>query len=227
VAKLKFGAVISDARGSIEGVTFSKGRAGAFARKRGVPRLQQSARTSGVRVGISNLARSWVSVLTQAQRDAWIALAVINPVTDVFGNSHILTGQQLYIRVNRLRAQAGLTALSAAPADQSVTGLATLTVTATAPATLSLAFTATPLAAGHRLYIFATPPLSPGKLATKSDMAFLGVSATAQASPFAAGSLYAARFGDMISTRLISVSVAVLRDDRGALSPYFFGSDPA
>ena len=227
MAKLKYGAVISDARGSIEGVTFSQGRFGPFARKRGIPRVQQTGFTTAVRVRLANFARRWFGTLTQVQRDAWIALAVANPVTDVFSNSHILTGQQLYIRCNQLRAQAGLAVIDAAPADQAVTGLATLTVTATAPATLSLAFTATPLAAGHRLYIFASPSLSPGKVATKSDMKFIGVSGPGQTSPYAAGTQYATRFGSMIATKLISVSVAVLRDDRGALSPYFFASDPA
>lgn len=227
MAKLKFGAVISDTRGSVEGVTFSKGRFGAFARKRVIPRLQQNARTTPVRGALANFARRWFGTLTQVQRNAWIALAVANPVTDVFGNAHALTGQQLYIRVNQLRNQAALAVLDAAPADQAVTGLVTMSVTATAPATLTVTFTVTPLSAGHRLYIFASPSLSPGKVATRRDMKFIGVSAAAQASTYAAGAQYTAKFGNMISTKLISVNVAVLRDDRGALSPYFFASDPA
>lgn len=193
MAKLKFGAVISDARGSIEGVTFSKGRAGSFARRRVVPRAQVTAFNSAVRVRLANFARRWFGSLTAIQRTAWIALAVANPVTDVFGNTHILSGQQLYIRVNQLRAQAGLVALDVAPADQAVTGLITMIVTATAPATLSISFTVTPLSAGHRLYIFASPSLSPGRIATKADMKFIGVSALAQASPYAAGAQYATR----------------------------------
>lgn len=227
MAKLKFGAVISDARGSIEGVTFSQGRFGAFARKRAVPRLQTTAFNTVVRGRLANFARRWFGTLTAVQRTAWIDLAIANPVIDVFGNSHALTGQQLYIRVNQLRAQAGLAVLDAAPADQAVTGLVTMSVVATAPATLTLTFTVTPLSAGHRLYIFASPSLSPGKVATRADMKFIGVSAAAQASTYAAGTQYTTRFGNMISTKLISVSVAVLRDDRGALSPYFFASDPA
>ena len=227
MAKLKYGAVISDSRGSIEGVTFSKGRFGAFARRRVVPRLQQNAMTTPVRSSLANLARRWFGTLTQIQRTAWIALAVANPVTDVFGNSHALTGQQLYIRCNQLRNAAGLVVIDTAPADQAVTGILTLSVVATAPATLSITFTVTPLSAGHRLYIFASPSLSPGKVATKRDMKFIGVSAAAQASPYAAGAQYATRFGDMVATKLISVNVAVLRDDRGALSPYLFASDPA
>jgi hypothetical protein len=227
MAKLQYGAVISDSRGSIEGVTFSKGRFGAFARRRVIPVGRQTSDVTQVRGWLANLSRRWYGTLNQAARDDWIALAAANPVTDVFGNSHALTGQQFYIRVNQIRFSAGLAVLDAAPADQSVTGLDSFTLTATAPATLSIAFTTSPLSAGHRLYMWATPSLSPGRVATRRDMKFIGVSAAAQTTPYAAGAQYAARFGDMVSGRLITVEVCVLRDDRGALSPYFSDSDEA
>lgn len=227
MAKVKFGAVISDTRGSVGGVTFSKARSGAVIRAASVPRKQQTAFTQVIRSNLSNLAKRWFATLTQVQRNAWIALAAANPVIDVFGNTHVLTGQQFYVRVNQLRSSAGLAYIDDAPADQAVVALLTVTVTATAPATLSLAFTATPLDGSHRLYIYASPSLSPGKLATKKDMKFIGVSGLAQASPFAAGALYTARFGNMVATKLISVMVAAFRDDRGVLSPFLFSSDPA
>jgi hypothetical protein len=227
VAKIKFGAVISDSRGSVEGITFSRNRFGGFVRKRQVPRRQQTTFTQPVRSAIATLSRDWFGALSQVQRDGWVALAAANPVTDVFGNNHILTGQQFFIRVNQIRRQAGLSFVSSAPADQAVTGLATLSVVATAPATLSISFTVSPLTAGHRLYLFATPSLSPGKVASKQDASFIGVSGTAIASPFAAGSLYMARHGDMVSGRLVTVFASVLRDDRGALAPFLVASDVA
>jgi hypothetical protein len=227
MAKVKYGAVISDSRGSVEGITFSRNRFGGFVRKRQVPRLQQTRYTQPVRSAIATLARRWFGVLTQLQRNGWIALAAANPVTDVFGNLHTLTGEQFYIRVNQIRRQAGLGFVDSAPADQVVTGLDTLSVSATAPATLSISFTSSPLAAGHRLYLFATPSLSPGKVASKQDAKLIGVSGTAIASPFAAGGLYTARHGSLIAGRLVTVFVATLRDDRGALSPFLVASDLA
>lgn len=227
MAKVKFGAVISDTRGSVGGVTFSKARSGAVIRASSKPTLKQTAFTQVIRSNLSNLAKRWFATLIQSQRTGWINLANVNPVVDVFGNTHILTGQQFYVRVNQLRSSAGLAYIDDAPADQSVVALLSLTITATAPATLSLAFTGTPLDGSHRLYIYASPSLSPGKVATKKDMKFIGVSSLAQASPFDAVSLYTARFGNMVSTKLVSVMVAAFRDDRGALSPFLFSSDPA
>ena len=227
MAKVKFGAVVSDTRGSIGGVTFSKARSGAVVRRSHKPTLKQTSMTQPVRSSLANLAKRWFATLTQAQRNAWIALAAANPVVDVFGNTHVLTGQQFYVRVNQLRNQVPLAYIDDAPADQSVTALLTFSVVATAPATLTLTFTGTPLDGSHRLYIYASPSLSPGKVATKSDMKFIGVSGLAQASTYAAGVQYTARFGNMVATKLISVMIAAFRDDRGALSPFLFSSDPA
>jgi hypothetical protein len=227
MAKLKFGAVVADTRGTVGGITFTRARSGAFMRASTKPTLKQTAMTQVVRSSLANLTKRWFSTLTAMQRAAWIALSAANPVTDVFGNSTILSGQQFYVRVNQLRNQAGLVYIDDAPADQSVTALLSLTLTATAPSTLSIAFTGTPLDGNHRLYIWATPSLSPGKVPTKGDMKFIGVSALGQASPYAAGTQYTARFGNMISTKLISVFVAAFRDDRGAVSPYLLASDPA
>lgn len=224
MAKVKFGAVVSDTRGSVEGITFSRGRAGAVVRRKASPSLQQTVYTQPVRVGLATLSRRWFAELSQLQRDAWIALADANPVTDVFGNSFLLTGQQLYNRVNQIRRQAGLGALDSAPADQVVLGLETLSVSAEAPATLTVSYTATPLAAGYRLYLFSTACLSPGKIARKSDARFLGVSVEEAGSPFAAGTLYTGRFGNLIVGRMVTVFVGTLRADRGAISPMLLGS---
>lgn len=227
MAKVKFGAVLSDTRGSVGGLTFSNSRAGAFIRSRVVPHPKQTPFTTALRSNLANLARRWFGQLDQTQRDAWIALAAVNPVTDVFGNSHVLTGQQFYIRVNQLRNQAGLGFVDDAPADQAVTGILTVTLSATAPGTLSVAFTDTPLDGTHRLYIYASPSLSPGRVASKPDMKFIGVSGLAEASPYDLAAQYTARFGNLIGTKQVSVLVAAFNDDTGALSPYLFSSDVA
>lgn len=227
MAKVKFGAVISDTRGSVGGITFSRGRSGSVLKTKANPILKQTASTQPVRASLATLSQRWFAVLTQMQRAAWIALAAVNPILDVFGNTHVLTGQQFYIRVNQYRMQAGHVYIDDAPIDQAVTALLSMTLAATAPATLAITFTATPLAIDHRLYIFASPSLSPGRVATKKDMKFIGVSPLGQASPYAAGAQYTARFGNMIATRQVSVMVAEFRDANGALSPFLFSSDPA
>ncbi len=225
MAKLRYGTVVTDARGSVEGTTFSDGPFGAFARARKPPRLQQTAFSTPVRATLSTFSKRWSSTLTQVQRDAWIALAVANPVTDVFGNAHALSGHQLFIRANQLLIQAGVATIDAAPPDQALTGITSTSIIATAPATLTITFAPTPLAAGHRLYISATPNLSPGKIPDKAAMRFIGVSALAQASAFAAGGLYTTRLAPLITARRISVAVQVFRDSRAFASTPIIATD--
>lgn len=225
MAKLRYGTVVTDARGSVEGTTFSDGPFGAYARARKPPRVQQTPFSSTVRSTLSTFSKRWSSTLTQVQRDAWIALAIANPITDVFGNAHPLSGHQLFIRANQLLNQSGVAAIDAAPPDQAITGIATASIVATAPATLTVTFAATPLAAGHRLYLSATPNLSPGRIPDKSQMRFIGVSALAQASAFAAGGLYTARLGNLIAGRRVSVAVQVFRDSRAFASTAIIATD--
>ncbi len=218
MAKIKFGAVITDSRGSIGGITFSKNRFGAVARRLTIPTGRLSNRATRVRSRQASFARRWGSVLTLVQRNAWITLAGLNPVTDVFGNAHALSGMQLYCRVNQVRAQVGLALVDAAPADQVVTGLVTATMEATTAPLVRVTFTVTPLAADHRLYIFATENLPPGIGNVAGRFRFVSFSGLAQASTYTFTGDYTARFGNPVSGRAIWFGVATERDGRGRVS---------
>lgn len=226
MARIRYGTVVSDARGSQGAVTYTRSRTVATSKTRAGPRHNALIRRSPRQAAMQEFYRRWGNVLTQTQRNDWTTLALSAVRTDAFGNAYHLTGAQLYVSVNRRRREAGLTVLDTAPGDLSVTSLATLTVTFTAPATLSLTFSPSPLGLDHRLYIFATRPTSPGRSPGKDQMFFLGVSGANPSSPFAAGSLYTTRLGNLITGRRVSVAVAALRDSRGWLSPYLYATTP-
>lgn len=217
--KIRFGAVITDSRGSIDGVTFSKNKGGSFTRKRTVPTQQQTPYTSKIRSTHALLSKRWSSTLTAGQRTGWGTLANASPVVDVFGNTRYLSGFQFFIRVNQIRFQVGIAVLDTAPADQNGTALTSITVTATAVPVVSVVFAGTPLDADHRLYIFATPPISPGKSNVSGLYRFVSKSALAQASPYSFTADYTSRFGNPISGRAISFRVTTERDSRGVLLP--------
>lgn len=217
--KVKYGAVITDSRGSLEGVTFSKNRGGSISRKRSIPTTSLTTRNSVVRSRQANLAKRWSSILTVAQRSGWVVLANANPVVDVFGNTRYLSGFQFYIRVNHIRQQSGAVILDTAPADQTGTAIATVVVTATTVPLVSIAFTATPTDADHRVYVFATPNLSPGKSNVTGLYKFLGASSLAKASPYVLTTEYGNLFGNPLSGRAIWFRVTSERDSRGVLLP--------
>ena len=88
----------------------------------------------------------------------------------------------------------------ATPAD-----LVSATVTLTAAA-FSVAYTATPLATGTRLYAFVSPQQSAGRK-FNGDYRLLTVSAAAAASPLVLTALYTAKFGVPIVGNRVFISL--------------------
>ncbi len=113
--------------------------------------------------------------------------------TDSLGQTITLTGFQAYCSVNGNNLAAGNAVVSDAPAQTTPSGVLTVTITLTAAA-MSVAYTATPLAAGVRLFSYVSLQRSAGR-AYESDFRLLAVSAAAAASPANIYAAYVARFG--------------------------------
>ncbi len=115
--------VLTQASGSVGGLTFSHNRSGMYTRGRSIPTNPSTNLQSAVRNIFANLAQAWSSVLTQFQREAWTLWAVNNPVVNKLGDPLTLTGQQMYIRNNTVRVQAGLTRIDPGPIIQGAPSL--------------------------------------------------------------------------------------------------------
>ncbi len=297
MAKVKFGAMVNDARGKMDGVVYSKNQYGAYVRQKVSPVNPLSERQALARQRMANLSKYWGGTLTPAQRLAWNGFAKLNPVTDVFNDKQQLSGLACFNRINGVLLNAAIAKIDTPPANLLVTGLASITVVAkpdeesnavtsgssdgfiltlnfvshtfvvgqnislsgfaaggaplngltvpiltvgagTLTATyvaaaivatgagiakgqtyLEIGFTATPLPAAHRLYIYATPGLSAGVTFFKPFLRFIGVSGAAQTTVFDATALYTAKFGDTVAGQKIGVLVAVVDTTKGALAP--------
>lgn len=145
-----------------------------------------------VRARLSANSAAW-RALTDAQREGWNSLGLSMARTDSLGQSYTLNGFMAYCSVNNNLNATGAAAVSAAPALITPSAILTATITLTAAA-LSIAYTPTPLAAGERVFTFASPQRSAGR-SFESDMRLLQVSAAAAASPINAYAAYVARFG--------------------------------
>ena len=137
-------------------------------------------------------AAAWRS-LTDAQRAGWLSLGLMITRTDSLGQSYDLNGFLAYCSVNNNKLDAGDAAVADAPAIVTPADLLTVTVTLTAAA-FSIAYTATPLAAGNRLFIFASPQRSAG-VKFNGDYRLIAVTAAAAASPHNLLAGYTAKFG--------------------------------
>lgn len=219
MAKILLGATLADARGSVGGATYTKGRFGAVLRIKVSPVQPRTGRVLNVRGLFSTLAKSWANTLTDAQRAGWNSLAAANPRTNVFGNSITLTGLQLYESVNRNIQITGAALIAAAPANLDVTNLLTITPTAADGAnTFSVAFTATPLAAADYLVVHASGPFNAGRSYFGSKLKQIFVGAAASVSPANIHAAYIAIFGDLRATNKIQVRAFVIRATNGAAS---------
>lgn len=223
MAKVKFGALAQDARGKIDGIVYSKNQFGAYARQKVSPVQPRGNRQTLVRERLATLSKRFSTVITEAQRQAWNGFGKVNPVVDVFGNPQALTGIAAYNRLNNVILEAAGTRIDTPPADLEVIGLLSMTAVASAGGgTLAITFTATPVGANEKLYIWASQGLNAGRQFFQSNLRFIGVSAAAQTSPFAAGTLYTTKFGSLIQDQAIGLLVGVCDVTKGAVTPGIF-----
>lgn len=219
MAKIKFGAMVNDARGSVDGIVYSKNQYGGYARVKTSPVQPRSNYQVAARAIFGALSTAYSNTLSDAQRAAWKLFAANNPTTDVFGNSQTLTALAMFQSVNAVLGHAGEVMILDPPANMDVTALLTATVTATAAVpTLSIAFTATPLGADHALYVYATEPLPGGVSFIQNRLKFLGAGPAADASPSSFLTEYNARYGNLIAGQKIGFLVCTVNTLNGAVS---------
>jgi hypothetical protein len=192
--------------GSLAGTTSSRNRFGQYRRTRATPVNPRSSPQGVVRARLGTNAAGWRS-LTALQRAGWTSLGGQISRNDSLGQAYTMTGFMAYCSVNNNNLAAGNAIVSDAPALVTPPDLLTATITLT-NAALSVAYTATPLAAGNRLFTYVSPQRSAGR-AFEADLRLLAVSAAAAASPANLFAAYSARFGTPITGNRLFFSFAV------------------
>jgi len=190
--------------GSENGTTASRNRFGQYFRRRAVPVQPRTAAQLAVRARMSNNAAAW-RALTDAQRAAWESLGTQITRSDSIGQAYTFNGFMAYCSVNNNKLAAGDAAVSAAPTITTPGTLLTVTLTLTSAA-FSVAYTGTPLAAGVRAFIYASPQMSAGR-SFNGDFALISVTAAAAASPANILTAYSARFGAPVTGNRIFMQI--------------------
>lgn len=112
--------VLSEASGSIAGLTASHNRYGLYFRQRVIPVNPATGLQVAVRGFFGLLSTAWQSTLTAAQRAAWDLYAQNVTVTGPLGDQQNITGANMYIRCNVPRLQAGLPRVDDGPTEFSL-----------------------------------------------------------------------------------------------------------
>lgn len=108
-------ALVTQASGSVGGMTASRNRGGMYFRSRAIPTNPSTSFQEAVRTAMAQLVVDWKTALTQTQRDAWALYAFNTPVLNALGEEIKLSGQNMYIRGNVPRVQASETIAEDAP----------------------------------------------------------------------------------------------------------------
>lgn len=107
--------LLTQASGSIGGVTASHNKGGMYFRARTIPTDPSTNFQQTMRSAMAQLSNLWVNSLSQAQRDAWDLYALLVPLSNPFGDLKKVSGLNQYVRSNTVRLQAGLTRVDDAP----------------------------------------------------------------------------------------------------------------
>jgi hypothetical protein len=90
----------SNARGSIGGTTYSQNRGGLYTKTRKTPSNPQSPLQQASRQAMAYCDAAWSGTLSQSERNSWILYGQTNPVRNTLGNTVVLSGLQIFLRVN-------------------------------------------------------------------------------------------------------------------------------
>lgn len=107
--------IITQASGSVGGMTYSRNKGGMYIRARAIPTNPNTALQQAVRNAVTQLSNFWVDTLTAAQRTSWELYADNVPVINRLGDSVLIPALSHYVRSNTPRLQNGLPRVDTAP----------------------------------------------------------------------------------------------------------------
>ncbi len=197
--------------GSINGVTYSHNRGGAYKRARKIPTISASPKASFAKAFLGGISSQW-NLLTAPQRIEWQNWASLNPVVDVLGSSILLSGQQAYIALNARAQAAGFAQVTNPPVDDGPTNLLTMATTPTVDDGISCAFTPA-LPTGMVLAYWMTLPGTAGRNPNINQARLVGYSAVDAASPATFTTPYLFESGNAFN------AFATIVDPSGRMAP--------
>jgi len=165
MAKVSYGPIIADARGSTGAVTFYRNRGGAVSRLRFNPPDHNTPAQQTVRNAYSAALTRWTNTLTDAQRQAWTQFGRDFPTDVPIAGTIALTGNAAFKRQNLLIARLGLPWVDDPPANRFVTEPTALSILKLEAGPGPFSIQADPLPGSQELgLLYASPLFSPGIL---------------------------------------------------------------
>lgn len=100
MARIKFGMMMTDARGKLGGHVFTKARSGATVRTKVTPANPKTSAQSAARSSLANFSQAWRN-LSEEQRIAWNSAAQEVGKTNIFGDAYFPSGKNYFTAINK------------------------------------------------------------------------------------------------------------------------------
>jgi hypothetical protein len=216
MAKIKFGMMMTDARGKLGGQVFSKNRGGAFVRTKSTPTNPQTTFQMSVRGIFSAISTKW-STLTEAQRLSYNGFVADYATTDIFGDLRNPSGKNLFQKLNQNleNSEQAQNVVCVAPSAVPFAGLASAALDiAGSDITINL----TGNAVGSKILLLATPSLTQGTTFVKNKLRVIGVYPGGDGNTLQAYDNYIAKYGIPAAGANIYFAVRVVNAN-GQASP--------
>ena len=172
LVKVKYGEMISDMRGKINGTVHSKNKYGSYMRNKVTPVNRNTNSQSAQRTVFAQVSQNWRS-LTEAQRNTWITRAPQFTAINIFGDNTPLSGSSLHQKINLYLYSIGEAFITDCPLPTDIPGFTEtsfsfVNATGIANVTYSPA-----IDASVKVLVSATPALSAGKNFVKSEYRYV------------------------------------------------------
>jgi hypothetical protein len=200
MAKIKFGAIVSDVRGSIDSVTYARSRYGAYARKKVTPVNPNTAKQSAIRA-LFGAASSLFRSLGVATINAWNEVAPQYTRSNIFGDNLPLSGQTLFTKLKTQLTALGVASDPTPMSPQTVPSPDAFEVLVDQSATTMQFKDTTPTTDSQVFAIYASAPVSAGKsFFSRSELRLIRViDPSSAAVEMAVYSDYSAVFGAVLT----------------------------
>jgi len=99
MGKIQVGSLVGEVRRKVGNLIYSRNQGGAYTKAYAVPTNPNTTFQQDARFRFFTVQNLWGSI-TEAQRQAWIAAAPDWPIMDNIGNMIVLSGYDLFMRLN-------------------------------------------------------------------------------------------------------------------------------
>lgn len=127
MARIKFGMMMTDARGKLGGHVFTKAKSGATIRTKVTPLNPKTSAQSEARSALGANSQAW-RMLTENQRLAWNSAAQEVSKTNAFGDTYFPSGKNYFTAINNNLRNVGGAIIVDPPALVEMPGLTSVEV---------------------------------------------------------------------------------------------------